>query len=40
MEKISQIRMPSKFTLSGFSRKNLRCSGRRGSLICPIDKLR
>jgi len=40
MEKISQIRMPSKFTLNGFSRKNLRHSGRKGSLICSIVGLR
>jgi len=40
LKKISQIRMPSIFTISSFSRKNLRRSERRGSLICPIIGLR
>jgi len=36
LEKIFQIRMSSKFTLSGFSLKNLRRSEKRRSLIYPI----
>jgi len=38
MKKVSQIRMPSKFTLSGFCKKNLKRSGRRGSLICKSNR--
>jgi len=40
VEKISQIRRLSKFTLNSFLWKNLTCSERRGSLICPIVELK